>query len=57
MASDRGFVLGFYNLFFFLLLVLSLEETLGGKEMKGVAMLGNELASVFFLRNGYYLSP
>lgn len=58
MASDRGFVLGFYNLFFFfLLLVLSLEETLGGKEMKGVAMLGNELASVFFIRNGYYLSP
>lgn len=57
MASDRGFVLRFYNLFFFLLLVLSLEETLGGKEMKGVAMLGNELASVFFLRNGYYLSP
>ena len=49
MASDRGFVLGVYN-FFFLPLVFSLEETLGGQEMKGVAMLGNELASVFFFK-------
>lgn len=45
-----GLFWGFITCFFFLLLVLSLEETLGGKEMKGVAMLGNELASVFFFK-------
>lgn len=45
----RGLFWGFITCFFSPL-VLSLEETLGGQELKGVAVLGNELASVFFFK-------
>lgn len=49
MASDGGLFWGFITCFIFSI-VLSLGETLGGQEMKGVAILGNELASVFFFK-------
>lgn len=56
MASDGGFFCGFTTFFF------SAYSFFGGnargQEMKGVAILRNELASgVFLKRNGYYLSP
>lgn len=49
MASDGGLFWGFTTCLFFPL-VLSLGETLGGQEMEGVAILGNELASVLFFQ-------
>lgn len=58
MASDGGFFCGFTTFIFIFSAYSFFGGNARGQEMKGVAILRNELASgVFLKRNGYYLSP